>query len=96
MTKIMAMLLSPEERQSVPMGKEQWEAFEARRKAYRDAMTLERHAWIRDMSAKHRLQQAAIKALPERLRKLAVEPDLTPCPLNRNFLFHTPPEAYRD
>jgi hypothetical protein len=70
--------------------------FEKQMKAYVDQRTLERHAWIKDKSVKHKLQMAAIRALPERLRLLAVQPDYSPYPLNRHFLFHSPPESYRD
>ncbi len=56
----------------------------------------ERHALKQDLSIKLRLQREALRALPERLRKLAMEPDLSPFPLNRKYLYDTPPESYLD
>lgn len=75
---------------------EQRAAFAAQHKAYKDRKTLEMYAWRKDIAIKHKLQLAAIKALPERLRRLAQQPDHAPFPLNRQFLLETPPEAYRD
>lgn len=56
----------------------------------------ESHALKHDLSVKLKLQREALRALPERLRKLAMEPDLTPFPLNRKYLYDTPPESYLD
>ncbi|PNH01972.1 hypothetical protein TSOC_012092 [Tetrabaena socialis] len=69
---------------------------QARADAYRSQQTAEYHAWIKDMTIKHKLQRAALQALPERLRVLAAQPDHTPFPPNRKYYYDTPPESYRD
>ncbi|KAG2499122.1 hypothetical protein HYH03_002705 [Edaphochlamys debaryana] len=85
-------LLSPPPRQAVPLTPEQQAAV-----AEHEATTFAEHqAWVRDMAVKFQLQKAALHALPEPLRQMATQPDTSPLPLNRKYLFDTPPEAYRD
>ncbi|KDD74354.1 hypothetical protein H632_c1376p1 [Helicosporidium sp. ATCC 50920] len=56
----------------------------------RQAMRAHR-AWQADLSAKLRLKNAALDALPKFLQPAAREPDLSPFPLNRNVWTATPP-----
>jgi hypothetical protein len=55
----------------------------------------ERHAaWKADATLKLKLQRDALRALPAALRAKAAQPDLTPFPPNRRFLYDTPPADY--
>ena len=55
----------------------------------------EHRAWQRDMTTKLKLKQAAIAALPPRLREAALVPDYEPFPANREIWYATPPiEGY--
>ncbi|KXZ42164.1 hypothetical protein GPECTOR_192g310 [Gonium pectorale] len=85
-------LLAQPERKHAPVREGDLEVLEA----HRQARIAEHHAWVKDMTTKFKLQRAAMKALPERLRQLAMVPDHTPFPMDRKYLFDTPPEAYRD
>lgn len=85
-------MLTPPEVKDLPLTAED----KARLAEYHQQWVAEGHAWIKDMAMKHKLQQAALKALPETLRRKAMQPDLTPFPPNRKYLFDTPPESYRD
>lgn len=89
---VLDMLTPPELKELPPPSKED----KAREAKYHRLRVSEGHAWNRDMAMKHRLQQAALRALPKHLREKAMQPDLTPFPPNRKYLFDTPPEAYRD
>jgi hypothetical protein len=85
-------MLTPPEVKDMPLTAED----KARLAEYHEQWVVEGHAWIKDMTVKHKLQQAALKALPEALRRKAMLPDLTPFPPNRAYLFDTPPASYRD
>ncbi|KAG2440511.1 hypothetical protein HYH02_010389 [Chlamydomonas schloesseri] len=89
---MVAMLQPPEHAGAQPLTP----AEQAAAQAFQQQRLAEHHAWMKDMSTKHKLQQAALRALPERLRVLALQPDHTPYPLNRKFLFDSPPASYRD
>ena len=85
-------MLTPPEVKDLPVTAED----KIRLAEYHQQWVEEGHAWIKDMATKHKLQLAALKALPEPLRRKAMQPDLTPFPPNRKYLFDTPPESYRD
>ncbi|KAG2446171.1 hypothetical protein HXX76_000765 [Chlamydomonas incerta] len=89
---MVAMLQPPEPAEAKPLTP----AEQAAVQLFQQQRVAEHHAWVKDMSTKHKLQQAALRALPERLRVLAMQPDHTPFPLNRKFLFDSPPASYRD
>ncbi|PNW77242.1 hypothetical protein CHLRE_10g428350v5 [Chlamydomonas reinhardtii] len=89
---MVAMLQPPAPAEATPLTP----AEQAAAQQLQQQRVAEHQAWVKDMTTKFKLQQAALRALPERLRVLAMQPDHTPYPLNRKFLFDSPPAAYRD
>ncbi|GIL72523.1 hypothetical protein Vretimale_4261 [Volvox reticuliferus] len=85
-------LLSSPTRQQIPLTKKEQDALAA----HQQQVAAEANAWSYDMGVKFYLQQAALKALPPRLRELAMQTDHSPFPMNRTCLFDNPPESYRD
>ncbi|GIL43467.1 hypothetical protein Vafri_937 [Volvox africanus] len=85
-------LLSSPTRQQISLTKKEQDALAA----HQQQVAAEASAWSYDMSVKFYLQQSALKALPPRLRELAMQADHSPFPMNRTCLFDTPPESYRD
>lgn len=79
----------------VPLPEEEKEAY-IKSKEYAHRWQLQHGSWMQDVVVKFNLQKAALNSLPPPLRKAARQPDYTPLPLNRNFYFDSPPEAYRD
>ncbi|GLC72435.1 hypothetical protein PLESTF_001247200 [Pleodorina starrii] len=89
---LVELLSSPTRKEAPPLSKKEQDALAAHQRL----VAAEARAWAEDLEVKFHLQKAALKALPPKLRELAMQPDHTPFPMNRNCLFDTPPEAYRD
>lgn len=90
-----AMLTKPDEPRSLFQTPEQSQEALKKTEKYHEAKELQKAEWIQDMKVKHALQMDALRALPAALRAKAQQPDLTPYPPNRKFLFDTPPTAYQ-
>lgn len=69
-------------------------AFKERVQLFDQRQAEQQAAWEKDMQMKHKLQWAALRALPAELREKAMKADTTPFPLNREYLLQTPPKAY--
>ncbi len=72
------------------------QAFDKKEEEYEGRVAAARRAWAADMEAKFQLQRAAIRALPPDLRAKAEVVDFEDFPPNRQYLFGSPPESYRE
>lgn len=90
-------MLAPQTR-STPQAasEEEAAAIAAKAKAYSRMKMKAYHAWMNDIDTKIKLKRAAIAALPPELQEAAKQEDTTPFPLTRHYLYHSPPEAYKD
>lgn len=89
--KLLLDVLTPEETDDAPLSAEQQAEYTQRAKAYSRAKMAEERAWQRDLTRKIKLKDAALAALPPKLREAAAQPDMTPFPLDRMVPTHTPP-----
>jgi hypothetical protein len=87
---VLQMLTRPEVERQLGDGSQA----ESKAEAYRAACQEQRAAWRAEMELKMKLQRDALRALPAALRMKAAQPDLTPFPPNRRFLYDTPPADY--
>jgi len=62
-----------------------------RAKEYSRLSMRQHREWQIDLTAKLKLKQAAVEALPPTLRAAAMVPDLAPFPANRQIWTETPP-----
>lgn len=98
MQRVLDMLMPPSQ-QSGPGGtpkrsaKDQ-EEYDRRCREFEEKKALEQETWRAASMEKIKLAKAALDALPPDLRSKAAVPDMSLFPLNREYLFHTPPTSY--
>ena len=93
--QIVSMLTAPPP-SSLSESEEEQQASALRIRAYNERKVKGYSATLHDLHVKYHLQHAALHALPPALRKMAELPDFSPFPMNRKFLFDTPPASYKD
>ena len=96
MQRIISMLAPQIRSPPQAASEEQAADIAAKAKTYSRLKMKQHHAWMNDIDTKIKLKRAAIAALPLELQEAAKQEDTTPFPLTRHYLYHTPPEAYRD
>ena len=95
--RVIEMLMPLDQQQSAGGGAAALEndrEYQRREQKHVEHMQAEFDAWAGRMEVMHRVQRAALRALPAELRAKAEEPDLSEFPHNRQMLFDTPPVAY--
>lgn len=94
--RVLAMILPPAEPRKLEMTPEELAAAEQKAKDYSRQKMAEHLQWQQRIMTAIHLRDAAVQALPAELRQAAMQEDLKPLPLSRNFYYDSPPKSYKD